>query len=250
LGDLLIPLSALLGVALFARGLGRLRGRGRREEAGWDRAALFAAGVLVGLLALLGLHGPAEEYASAHMLQHVLVGDLAPALVLVALRGPLLFAVTPLPLARRLGRPPLSLLLRPGPSLLAWALLLWVWHVPRVYDAALAHESLHVLEHASFLVGGLLLWNQLVDPARRRALSLWGSLGYALGAMVVAQMLVAVLILSYRPLYAYGSAADQARAGMIMALEQFLTLGTFALLRLRTHFRAPLELAEGHPLRA
>jgi hypothetical protein len=37
---------------------------------------------------------------------------------------------------------------------------------------------------------------------------------------------------------------------MIMALEQFLTLGTFALLRLRTHFRAPLELAEGHPLRA
>jgi cytochrome c oxidase assembly factor CtaG len=184
------------------------------------------------------------------MLQHVLVGDLAPALVLAALRGPLLFAATPAFLARRLGRRPLSALLRPGPSLAVWAVLLWAWHVPVVYDAALAHESLHVLEHASFLLGGLLLWNALVDPARRRALSLWGSLGYALAAMVVAQMLVAVLILSYRPLYAYGSASDQARAGMIMALEQFLTLGTFALLRLREHFREPIVVREGHPLRA
>jgi cytochrome c oxidase assembly factor CtaG len=250
MGDLLIPVPAFMAVALFVRGFGRLRGRGRREGAGWDRAALFAAGTLAGLLGLLLLHGPAEERASAHMLQHVLVGDLAPALVLAALRGPLLFAATPAFLARRLGRRPLSALLRPGPSLAVWAVLLWAWHVPVVYDAALARESLHVLEHASFLLGGLLLWNALVDPARRRALSLWGSLGYALAAMVVAQMLVAVLILSYRPLYAYGSASDQARAGMIMALEQFLTLGTFALLRLREHFREPIVVREGHPLRA
>jgi hypothetical protein len=37
---------------------------------------------------------------------------------------------------------------------------------------------------------------------------------------------------------------------MIMALEQFLTLGTFALLRLREHFREPIVVREGHPLRA
>ena len=141
-------------------------------------------------------------------------------------------------------------LLRPGPSLAAWAALLWVWHVPAIYDAALASEWLHPLQHASFLLGGLLLWNQLVDPMGMRRLSLWGSLGYALVAMVVAQMLVAVLILSYRPLYAYGSTADQSLAGLVMALEQFATLGAFAFFRLRAHFRAPLQLADGHPLTA
>jgi hypothetical protein len=67
--------------------------------------------------------------------------------------------------------------------------------------------------------------------------------------MLAAQMLVLVLVLSYRPLYVYGDAADQGLAGLIMALEQFLTLGTFAYVRLRGHFREPLVLSEGHPLR-
>lgn len=248
MGDLLIPLAVLVAAILFARGFRRLRERGSAGEAGWDRAGLWLAGVLAGL-AGLALHGAASERASAHMLQHVLVGDLMPALVLTALRGPLLFAVAPRPVRRLFRLRAVRALLRPGPSLALWAGLLWFWHVPAVYDAALAHESLHVVEHGSFLLGGLLLWNQLVDPARRRALTLWGSLGYALAAMLVAQMLVWVLVLSYRPLYAYGSATDQSLAGLVMTIEQFLTLGAFTYLRLRTHFRAPLTLAEGHPLR-
>jgi len=250
LGDLLTPLLAALAAgALFARGFARARGRGFLREAGWDRAALFAAGILAGLGGLVLLHEAAEQRASAHMLQHVLVGDLAPALVLVALRGPLLFAVVPRFMRRLLATRPARLVLRPGPSLALWAALLWAWHIPFIYDAALAHPSLHVLEHTCFLLGGLLLWNQLADPARRRTLSLWGSLGYALAAMVVAQMLVAALVVSYRPLYAYGSASDQSLAGLIMALEQFATLGAFAFFRLRSHFRLPLALGDGHPLR-
>lgn len=251
MGDLLTPVVvALAATVFFVSGFRKLR-RGRHaRHAGWDRAALFGAGVLAGLVGLVVFHGPAEESASAHMAQHVLLGDVAPALVLVALRGPLFFAVVPLAIRRQLGRKGPRALLRPGPSLASWAALLWVWHVPAVYDAALASEWVHPLQHASFVLGGLLLWNQLVDPARRRTLSLWGSLGFALGAMVVSQMLVAMLILSYRPLYAYGSTSDQSLAGMIMALEGFAALGTYAFVRLRAHFRAPLALAEGHPLRA
>lgn len=249
MGDLLILAAAVTAVLLFARGFARRRGRGHARHAGWDRAALFAAGVLAGSAGLLLLDAAAEERASAHMLQHVLAGDVAPALVLVALRGRLFAAVVPRAVRRLPARKLVRALLRPGPSLALWGLLLWAWHVPVVYDAALVHEPLHVAEHASFLLGGLLLWNQLVDPARRRMLSLWGSLAYALVAMVVAQMLVAVLVFSYRPLYAYGSAPDQALAGMIMALSQLATLGTFAYVRLRSHFRAPLALGEGHPLR-
>lgn len=215
MGDLLIPVAAVVAALFFARGFGRLRAR-RPDGAGWDRAALWAAGLLAGTGGVLLLHGAAEERASAHMIQHVLLGDLAPALVLVALRGRLLFAVVPKPVQRLFALRLVRALLRPGPSLAGWAALLWFWHIPVVYDAAL---------------------------------SLWGSLGYALGAMVIAQMLVWVLVLSYRPLYAYGSATDQSLAGLVMAVEQFLTLGAFTYVRLRAHFRAPLALADGHPLR-
>ncbi|MEX2646665.1 MAG: cytochrome c oxidase assembly protein [Gaiellaceae bacterium] len=245
MGDLLTPLLAALAAGvLFTRGFAAVRRRGAGHEAGWDRAALFAAGLLAGVLGLVLFHEAASERASAHMVQHVLVGDLAPALLLVALRGALFQAVVPAPLRR------LATRLRPGPSLAAWAVLLWFWHVPAVYDRALSFEALHVGQHASFLLGGLLLWNQLVDPAGMRRLSLWGSLGYALAAMMGAQALVAVLVLSYRPLYAYGSASDQSLAGLVMTLEQFATLGAFAFFRLRAHFRAPLSLSDEHPLRA
>jgi cytochrome c oxidase assembly factor CtaG len=183
------------------------------------------------------------------MLQHVLVGDVAPALVLAALRGPLATAVVPRTVRLLLGYPGARSLLRPGPALAAWGGLLWFWHVPAVYDAALASEWVHPIQHASFFLGGMLLWNQLVDPARRGTLSLWGSLGYALAAMMVAQMLAALLVLSYRPLYAYGSAGDQGLAGLIMTLAQLCTLGTYAFFRLRSYFRAHIVLAEEHPLR-
>ena len=240
--------AAVVAAALFARGFRRVRRQRHAREAGWDRVALFAAGLAAGLVAVAVFHEPAEERASAHMLQHVLLGDLAPALLLVAIRWPLAVAVVPLTVRRLLSYRGARALLAPGPSLAIWAGLLWFWHVPAIYDAALASEWLHPLQHVSFLLGGLLLWNQLVDPLRRRCLGLWGSLGYALAAMVLAQMLVALLILSYRPLYAYDSASDQSLAGLIMALEQFATLGLFAAIRLRSHFRAPLRLAEGHPL--
>lgn len=251
LGDLLTPLVVSLGATLFFVGGFRKVRRGRHaRQADWSRAALFAAGVLASLAGLVLFHGAAAESASAHMAQHVLVGDVAPPLVLVALRGPLFYAVVPLAVRRQLGRRGVRALSRPVPALAVWATLLWGWHVPPVYDAALASEWLHPLQHASFALGGLLLWSQLVDPARRRRLSLWGSLGVALVAMVVSQMLVALLVLSYRPLYAYGSVSDQGLAGLIMALEQLATLGTFAFVRLRAHFREPVLVPERHPLGA
>src|SRR5205085_5011911 len=110
--------------ALFAQAFVRLRRRGRTDHAGFDRAILFALALAVGTLALLSpLDAVGERYLlSAHMLQHVSIGDAAPALALVELRGPLLFFLLPSaalgPLAR-LGplRRALAWLLRPTVSL-------------------------------------------------------------------------------------------------------------------------------------
>lgn len=263
--DPVVLSSSVLALAAFGQGFLRLRRRGRGDLAPWTRAALFATAVGVAVLALVSpLHHAAEHLLSAHMLQHVVIGDVAPALALVALRGPLLFFLAPAPLLRRVAalRGLGALVLHPAFAILFWASSLAAWHVPAVYDAAVRHPQLHALEHGSFALGGLLVWMQLIDPARRGRLRPRVRLGYAFALFVGGQMLASTLILSYRPLYplyaeqqdrllGLSALADQNDAGLVMMAGQLLTLGTFAALQLRAWIRAPLALAPGrHPFAA
>src|SRR5207249_4710285 len=118
-------------------------------------------------------------------------------------------------------------------SLAAWAAAIGAWHVPAAYDAALTDAVVHDLEHVSFVTVGLLVWTQLVDPARRRRLSTAQRLAFAGGLFACGQLLADVLFLT-GPLYpAYGSSADQQLAGLVMMVEQTLALGLFAGLVLR-----------------
>jgi len=97
---------AAIAALLFLQAVVRLRRRGRADLAGWDRVALFAAGLGVTLFALVGpLDRIADEkLLSAHMAQHVLIGDLGPALMVTALRGPLLVFFLPAPILAPLAR--------------------------------------------------------------------------------------------------------------------------------------------------
>jgi len=258
--------TAAFATAAFVHGFVRLRRRGRADLAGWDRAALFSIAVALWLFAL---SPPMDELAdrllSAHMLEHVLIADAVPALTLVAVRGPLFFFLLPAPLMRWLARRSrlravTSQLLRPSVAFVVWGASIAVWHVPALYDHALADPRLHGLEHATFVLGGVLVWMQLIDPAGRCALGLWQRLGYALGLLVGGMALANTLILSYAPLYpAYAEQADrpfglsalgdQNLAGLVMLGEQVATLGTFAAILLRRWLHAPLvvESAERHP---
>lgn len=248
--------GAGVALALFAQAFLRLRRRGRSDLAPLSRAALFAGGVALGTLALLSpLDAAGDDYLlSAHMLQHVLVGDAAPALVLVALRGPLLFFLLPAailgPLARLAPlRTALAFLLRPRVSLVAWAVVIGLWHVPAAYDYTLRHQAVHDLEHVSFALVGLLVWTQLVDPARRGTPTLGGRLACAAALFWMGTVLADVLIFSFTPLYpAYADqphrllslspVRDQQLAGLAMTGEQLVTLGTLAAFLLVPWLRA------------
>lgn len=234
-----VLVAAALALGLFFQGFVRLRRRGRRDHAGGDRAALFGLAVAVVLVGLVSpLEGFAEEALSAHMLQHVLIGDLAPALAMLALRGPLVFFILPPgvlgPLARSRGlRAVARFLLRPRVAFTLWTAAILGWHVPRVYDFALAHPWAHELEHGCFVLTGVLVWALLVDPARRGELTVGGRIGLAVAMFVVGQLLTDALIFSSSPHYpAYRGAhglsalADQRLAGLVMMLEQLATLGT------------------------
>ena len=241
--------GAGVALVLFAQGFKRLRRRGRASS---DRAVLFGLGVAVATLALVSpLHEISESLLAGHTLQHVLLGDVAPALVVLALRGPLTFFVLPpfvlRSLARRRAlRRVLALLLRPKVSFSVWALSLGLWHVPAAYDYALTHPLAHELEHVSFMLGGLLVWVQLVDPARRRALSRNGRLVYAACLFAAGQALADVLLLaapvypSYdEPPFGLSPLADQQLAGLVMLAEQALALSACVFFLLRPSFARP-----------
>lgn len=235
--------GAALALALFLQAWIRLRRRGRTDHAGYGRLALFVAAVALGTLALVSPLDPiGEEYLlSAHMLEHVLIGDAAVAMAIVALRGPLIFFFVPPfvlgPLAR-LGplRRFLNLLLRPWVSFVVWAVVFAAWHYPAAYDYVLDHQVVHDLQHVTFVIAGVLVWTQLLDPARRGTLRRSGRIAMAVGLFVAGQILADVLIFSFDPLYpAYAAQderllglsplGDQQLAGIVMMVEQTITLG-------------------------
>jgi len=247
-----LPLLAAAAVlVLYGHGFARVRRR-RRELAPRSRAAAFAAGVLVAVLALVSpLDRLGEEkLLSAHMLQHLLLGDVAPLLLVLGMRGPLAVFVLPQQQLRVLARlRPLrsfvSFLLRPKVSFAVWALATGAWHVPAAYDGAIAHPALHVAEHASFAIVGLLVWAQIVDPTGHRRGSP-GRRALFAGTVLVTGMGLSEALLLSAPLYphyahvadrplGFTAAEDQRRAALLMMAEQIATLATAAALLLWSH---------------
>jgi cytochrome c oxidase assembly factor CtaG len=126
------------------------------------RSWFFVAGVV---LMLLDLVSPVDVLGdtylfSAHMFQH---------LVLLLLVPPLLIYGTPPWLVERLADYPAlvrteRLLSLP---LVAWSIgtiTTWAWHAPILYNAALANENIHAIEHLTFLVAGTIFWWPALKP--------------------------------------------------------------------------------------
>jgi cytochrome c oxidase assembly factor CtaG len=250
----MVLIGAALALVLFVQAFVRLRRR-RAEHAPWTRALLFGAGLALLVVPLVSPldHVGDEELLSAHMLQHVLIGDAAPALLVTAVRGPLLFFLLPPAVLRPLAafrplRAFLSVLLRPLVSLGLWAVAMVAWHVPAAYDYAAAHPLVHDLEHLSFVVAGTLAWTQLVDPARHGRLRRPQRVFFALAMLALAQPLVDVLLFSSGAAYPRYAAqpdrlfglsplTDQRLAGVVMMVEQLLTLGICVALLLRPYLK-------------
>jgi cytochrome c oxidase assembly factor CtaG len=158
-----------------------------------------------------------------------------------------------LPLARlRWVRRLLAFLLRPLVSLAAWMVVIAAWHVPAAYDYTLRNQTVHDLEHLSFILVGLLVWMQLIDPARRRQLRVPQRLGYMLALFWAGAVLTEVLVFSSTPLYpAYADQEqrllglsplrDQQLAGLVMLAEQLVSLGLCAAFLLRPLLPAALR---------
>ncbi len=121
----------------------------------------------------------------------------------------------------------------PVVALPLWVVTYAIWHVPALYDAALRRpDSLLALEHATYVVVGVLFWWCVWQDAPHHVPAGARS-GYVVAAFVLSAPLGLVLALVPRPLYAFYASApervlgisrleDQQLGGMTMAAEQSL----------------------------
>ena len=203
----------LLGTAGLA-GVYAWLARTRPERPSRLRTLAFAGSLLVLLLALLSpIDVGGDHYLfSLHMLQHILLSMVVPPLFLLGVPA------SWLPVDR----------LRPHPlaAALVFNGVVTVWHLPALYDSTLRNDALHVTEHLSFLLTGMLFWWPIVSSAGRRVLTPIGKIGYLAFAGVPPTILGLVFILSRTVLYPFYAAAprvtglspleDQQLAGLVM----------------------------------
>ena len=224
----------LLMVGLYVWRFREVRRERDTRGATWHHALAFAGAVFALLGALVTpVDGLGEDYLfSAHMVQHVLLGDIAPLLLLLSLSRVILRPVT-----RRLVRVERALgpFASPVTAIFLWLGIMYLWHIPALYDAAVESPLLHALEHLSFFAAGIALWWPLVQPIpMRRAMTGLQPLGYiaaAKGGLAALGLFLAWSSSAHYPFYEdapriWGLSAveDQNVAGVIMMVEQSLTL--------------------------
>jgi putative membrane protein len=188
------------GVLLAAWAYRRGQAGGPRREVDTWRARWFTLALVALAVALVSpLDAASTALASAHMVQHLLLVLVAAPLLALSAPASALLRGSPLAVRRASGRwrrrlglthRNLAVLRHPAVVWLLHVGVLWFWHAALPYDAALASEPLHLLEHASFLVTAVLFWRVLISPRGR------GQVSPGLGVLLVFAMAMQSVVLS------------------------------------------------------
>jgi putative membrane protein len=178
---------------------------------------------------------------SAHMLQHTLLSDIAPALLILGLRAPVLPLGVPAPALKRLAhRGTLGrvwgVATNPWVALPLWAATLLFWSLPPIFDYAAQHQLLHNFEHLTLFYTGFAMWWLIITPLpterRNPGFVRLAYIGFSRVVSAVICVTLAFGSTTLYPLYAslprgYGLSAinDQRVAGASMCLIEFLVFG-------------------------
>ena len=232
-----------IGGLLYAR---RARTLAEADHAvpGW-RQACFYGGFVVIAAALTSLGAASQDLLWVHMIEHLLLGDVAALLIVLGLTGPMLAPILTFEVLGVRVFDRLRALSHPAIAFPLWMIDLYSWHLPVLYQAALRHSGVHALEHACFLGFGINMWMCLFGPLPTP--SWFGNLGkliYIVAVRLAGAALGNIFLWSgtvFYPYYLKGDAhyhisplADQSIAGAVMMVEgSILTLCLFCWLFMR-----------------
>jgi putative membrane protein len=200
------------------------------------RQLSFGAGLVTIAIALFSPIGHiSDELVIAHMAEHLLLGDIATLLLVLGLTRSLLQPILAIRIFNRL-----QVLTHPAVALPLWAVNLFFWHVPPIYQDAYGAAPIHALEHTTFLFFGCLMWMPIFGPLPKPA---WFGAGWKVAYVIAVRFVGAILgnVLMWSgtvlyPVYAAGEhywnvspQADQSTAGALMMVEgTFVALGVLA----------------------
>jgi cytochrome c oxidase assembly factor CtaG len=200
------------------------------------RQLSFGAGLVTIAIALFSPIGHiSDELVIAHMAEHLLLGDIATLLLVLGLTRSLLQPILAIRIFNRL-----QILTHPAVALPLWAVNLFFWHVPAIYQDAFGAAPIHALEHTTFLFFGCLMWMPIFGPLPKPA---WFGAGWKVAYVIAVRFVGAILgnVLMWSgtvlyPVYAAGEhywnvspQADQSTAGALMMVEgTFVALGVLA----------------------
>lgn len=200
------------------------------------RVGCFALGLTLTAVPLFTPLGYiADELILAHMVEHLMIGDIAPIFLVLGMSRAMMQPILAIPFFDRL-----KFLAHPLVALPIWCVNLYVWHIPALYEAATGPTLVHSLEHWSFVFTGCLMWTPVFGSLPMPG---WFGPGWTITYTLLARFATAALgnILMWSgtvlyPVYAAGEAkwglspiADQSTAGAIMMIEGlFVTLPVLA----------------------
>ena len=220
-----IVIGTALLVGLYLYGIGPLRRKYHlAEEVKRGQVVAFLLGVFIMFLALVSpLDELGDSYLfSAHMVQHLFITMVGPPLLLIGTPGWLLRPLwrnhTVFLIARVFTFPALTFFLYNADF--------WLWHAPPLYNATLENQSIHILEHVTFIVFGVLYWWPILSPSEELPrLSLGGQVLYiflagmptvALGAGLTFLPPLYAPYLAAPRIWGLSAAVDQQLGGLIM----------------------------------
>ena len=220
-----IVIGTALVVGFYLYAVGALRRKYHlAESVKRGQVCSFLLGVSIMFLALVSpLDELGDSYLfSAHMVQHLCLTIVVPPLLLLGTPGWLVEPLLRKAMIFRIAR----VLTFPVVAFFLYNIDFWLWHAPPLYNATLENQGIHIFEHATFIVFGVIYWWPVFSPsALLPRLSMGGQVLYlflsgmpavALGAGLTFLPPLYAPYLAAPRIWGLTAATDQQLGGLIM----------------------------------
>lgn len=226
----------LAGALLIAAGYLVLWRSGSRSL--WRPLSFLGGAALV----VIALESPVDylgdHYSFAwHMVQHMVLGTVAPPLMVLGFDREMAERTMRLPLAGGA----VAFLTSPVVAIVAFCAVWIGWHYPPLYDATLSDENLHIAEHLSMIAAGVMFWwlvfrrTRARTPSHAAVLKVTWILAVSVPMALLSGLLMAQSQADYTP-YLFtamrvgfsSAAADEQLGGVVMIIVHVVVFGTAA----------------------
>ncbi len=126
------------------------------------QSIIFPLSLVVMFFALNGpVHDISDYYLfTGHMVQHLVLTIVVPPLMLLGTPGWMLRPALRIPAVNAVAK----VVTTPRAAFTIFNVVLAAWHLPPLYNSAMFHHEVHIIQHLMFLVGAVIMWWPMLSP--------------------------------------------------------------------------------------